>query len=131
MDVCRKTTTKDLHGLPMVLTGYIYNLKNKKFFSKSRKNTVSKIFSDSLHIKDHDFFSAINFCYREQYFKPGTSYTQVVGASQIGRIRSAFLYWRHDTTFNILTWRIVHPTVYLSNITIDSLEEDSRYFCHI
>ncbi|XP_014274569.1 pancreatic lipase-related protein 2 [Halyomorpha halys] len=63
--------------------------------------------------------------FKEQYFKPGTTYTQVFGASQIGRIRSAFLYWRHDTTFNILTWRIVHPTIYLSNVTIDSLEEDS------
>lgn len=63
--------------------------------------------------------------FKEQYFKPGSSYMQTVAAPRIGRVRGALLHWEHETTLNFLTWRIVHPAVYLSNVIIDSLEEDS------
>uniref|UniRef100_A0A0A9XYG4 Pancreatic lipase-related protein 2 n=2 Tax=Lygus hesperus TaxID=30085 RepID=A0A0A9XYG4_LYGHE len=63
--------------------------------------------------------------YKEQPFKPGSFHSQVIGGTQVGRVRTVNLIWTHQTTLNILSWRFGIPTVHLESVTVDSLEESS------
>ncbi|CAH0382132.1 unnamed protein product [Bemisia tabaci] len=64
--------------------------------------------------------------FREQYYKPGGTYTGVVADVNVGHLQGAILHWQHRTTFNILTWRFDNVVIYVNRVIVESLHPSER-----
>ncbi|RZC34310.1 inactive pancreatic lipase-related protein 1, partial [Asbolus verrucosus] len=58
------------------------------------------------------------------FHEPGKTYTAVVAASEVPRLRAVEVEWRYKSSvFNPLTWRILAvPKIYIDRITVEALK---------
>lgn len=62
------------------------------------------------------------------YHEPGRTYTGVVAADEVHRLKAVEVEWRYESSLmNPLTWRILAtPRIYVAEVVVEALEIGER-----